>query len=566
MQADQLTPAQQGEFLSSFEDHAAFCTESLQIRNLGGSAVPLTLGAGQLKLSAAIAKMRKRGKPVRLVVLKTRRSWFTAGTCAEMFHQIPFFPGRKGLIIADKYKPAALEAFDYLLQYQRGYKPFGRHGARIKLPALVKDSEQRIEWDNASSVDVLSAEGGDVGRGGGRHFLLGDEMAFWRAPGTTLPAVLNMIPYLPDTCVIIQSTANGVGGEFYDLCQKAMDPANESGWEFLFFGWLEHGPYRLPVADPAKFQGSLDQEERLLMDLHNASLEQLAWRRKTIATECLGKVDLFHQEYPTTPDEAFLTSGRPALDMKALARMVASPGTPGELEQTQDYPKPRILFHPREHGALTIWKKPEPGHSYVIGADPSKGVDVSEGKRGDNPDWSVGFVLDQHTGEQVAMLRERLRPVAFAEYLALVGTVYNYAFLVPEANDAGFIDALLRTAYPLERIYNRRRDPTDRRSSQPQDIGFETTILTRSWLVSALDDAIRQMAISIRSPIAIQECKTFVIKTNQKAEHMTGCHDDCVIAAALACMGLRYAPKRSKLQVVGARPMNYGRKPKVEDD
>jgi len=56
-----------------------------------------------------------------------------------MFHQIPFFPGRRGLIIADKCKPGALEAVDYLLQFQRGLTPFDHFGIKLALPALVKD-------------------------------------------------------------------------------------------------------------------------------------------------------------------------------------------------------------------------------------------------------------------------------------------------------------------------------------------------------------------------------------------------------------------------------------------
>ncbi len=108
----------------------------------------------------------------------------------------------------------------------------------------MKDTEQQLRWDNESSIDVLSAEGGDVGRGGGRHFLLGDEIGFWREAEVTLTGVLEHGPQTRRDDGLVPSTANGVGGEFYELCQKAMDPANDSGWAFLFFGWLEHPPYR----------------------------------------------------------------------------------------------------------------------------------------------------------------------------------------------------------------------------------------------------------------------------------------------------------------------------------
>jgi hypothetical protein len=582
---EQLTPPQQAELLHAFQDHPRFCREALRIRERIGSTVPFECWPSQIKLNGAIKRQRARRRPVRQVVLKTRRSGFTMGSCSEMFQDVPFFPGRRGLVIADHYDPAGLEAFDYLVQFQMGYVPFGPFpGAKIALPKLLKPEPHRLVspvpkgatlellWDNGSAIDVMSAEGGNVGRGGGRHWILGDEAAFWRSAEVTLTAVLNMVPDLPETDVILQSTANGLGGEFYELCQKAQDPASGSGFEFLFFGWLEHPLYRLAfehAADEVHLADHLDREEGELHELRGATLQQLHWRRRKIATECRGHIELFHQEYPTTPDEAFLSSGRPALTISTLVRMpVWKDPLVGELQEVEEFPHKRLQFVPREHGALIVGKKPEAGKSYALAADPAKGIDVSEGKRGTDPDWAVSGVFDLDTGEQVAMLRERIRPVPFAEYIALLGRLYNWAFLIPESNDAGFIDALLRTKYPLERIYTTRRDPTDRRSIQPQEIGFYTDATTRPWLVSALDDDMRTLAIIIRSPIAQQECRTFVIKPNGKAEHQVGCHDDCVIMCGLFSVGRRVAPRklmRAAVDAARARVSTYGKRRDRED-
>jgi hypothetical protein len=554
---EELTPQQQAELLLGFGDHARFCRESLRLLDRGGSRIPLECWPSQLKLTKAIERQRKQGRPVRILVLKTRRSGFTVGSCSHIFHETPFFPGRKAFIIADKYRPAALEAFDYLEQFRDSYRPFG---GRIKLPEQkLGGGPETMEWGNGSMVEVFSADRGEI-RGGGRHWALFDEIAFWRSAAVTFRSAVNMVPDLPDSGVIAQSTANGVGGEFYERCQKAMDPATAEGWEFVFFGWLEDLNNSLDTSryDPVALQRTLDKEEHTLHEMHSATLGQLAWRRWKIRTAFNGHVDAFHQEYPTTPDEAFLTSGRPALTLSTLVRMpVWQEPLVGELQEVEEYPKPKLKFVPRDFGALVIGKKPDPARAYVIGADPSKGIDVSDDGRGTDPDWSVAGVLDLETGEQVAQLRERIRPVPFAEYIALLGKLYNWAFIVPEANDAGFIDALLRTNYPLERIYTRRRDPTDRRSAQPQDIGFETTGTTRPWLISALDDAMRETAIIIRSPIAQQECRTFVIKPNGKMEHQTGCHDDCVMMLALACIGIRHAPRKMHRQAV-AQSRAYG--------
>jgi hypothetical protein len=48
--------------------------------------------------------------------------------------------------------------------------------------------------------------------------------------------------------------------------------------------------------------------------------EQLNWRRYTVANKCQGDEELFMQEYPSTPEEAFISSGRPKFNIPALRK------------------------------------------------------------------------------------------------------------------------------------------------------------------------------------------------------------------------------------------------------
>lgn len=564
-----MTPAL--ELVRGFRDHEQFCRDSLRLRDRSGSRLPLECWPSQRKLTAAIERQEKAGKPVRILVLKTRRSGFTVGSCSHIFRRVPFFAGRQGFVVADHYRPAALEAFDYLQQFSSHYQAMGAGNLSIKLPALKSSGEMKLEWENESMIEIYSSDRGEI-RGGGRHWGLFDEVAFWRAADVTLRGAINMVPDLPETGIIVQSTANGVGGEFYDLCQRAQNPATAGGWTFLFFGWLEDANNYRPFEDPkdaVKFQSSLDADELVLHNMLGAKLEQLHWRRWKIDLAFNGRVDDFRQEYPSTPQEAFITSGHPVFDRKDLARHPIIEGTPGDLEVTDERPYRRLLFTPSQHGALTIFKRPEKGRMYVIGGDPSKGIDVSDAKRGDNPDYSAGFVADQFTGEQVAMYRERSRPMRFAEQLALLGRYYNWAYLIPEANDPGFIDALLNQGYPLELIYHRQRDPTNRRPPIPEEVGFLTTGTSREWLISAAEEAIRGLGIIIHSAVCVRECHTFVIKPNGKKEHQDNCHDDTVITVGLTAIGMRYAPKTPYVTEGAARQHRigkYGGKRRDDDD
>ena len=549
-----LTETERAQLVRDFGDAAMF-SRCLQIRDPAGSLVPLEQSGGQRKLSAAIKSQRDRRQPVRIVALKTRRSQFTSGCVAEIFHETAFFPGRRALTISKDFT-AAREAFDYVMQFDLGYKPMRRFGHAIHKPRLIKPLHPKTPvpqgttleaiWETGAAWDTLSAFGGDIGRGVGRQCVLFDELAWCRNATLSLTAALNTVPDEPETMILVPSTANGIGGEFYDLCQLARDPNNAGGWLFLFFGWLEHGPYRMDLpCDPAKFQASLDSEEHLLMEMHQATLWQLAWRRWKIATTCRGDVELFHQEYPTTPEDAFIATGRPVFQHMDLARHPVIAGSVGALEVVETGVVKRLVFIPREdaRGVMTVWRRPEPGRLYCASADPSEGKDVDPAKRGANPDFAVIQVADTLTGEQVARYRARTRPGAFAEMLSVIGRWYNWAYLIPEANNAGFIDSLLNTGYPIEQIYNRRRDPTDRQSLQPQELGFYTDGNSRLWLVGAAEDAIRTLSIQIHDQVTIGECQTFVVKPNGKHEHQPNCHDDCVITIGLLEIGRRSAPR-----------------------
>lgn len=570
MRPSQLPPEQRRVLLSDFRDHATFARECLRIPDLTGSLVPLIQGAGQRKWSAAIRRQKNARRPVRLVALKTRRSWFTAGSCAEIFHAVPFFPGRKGVVISNTYDPAGIEAFGYLSGFHKGYVPFERFSGKVGLPKLKRCNDQEIEWANGSKIDLYSADAGQV-RGGGRQFALFDEVAFWRDAETTLTGAMNMVPKREGTMILVVSTANGVGGEYYDLVQLARSNDPDNLFEFVFFGWLEHEVYSEPLKmSGADFQASLDEEELMLMRVHNATLQQLQWRRSTIATEFRGKVTLFRQEYPTTPEEAFLHSGRPALDLQALAEHPIVEPTDGELKLRDDLNGQTMRFVPQPGGYLQVFKKPQPGHRYCLGGDPSRGVDVSAKKAGANPDYSVAFVADADTGEQVALLRGRIRPVAFGKYCALLAKWYNWAFSCIESNDPSTIDAMLNEGYPLERMYHQHRDPTDLNPKAIDEVGFYTDGLSRNWLIGAIDDAIMTMSITIHSHIVVSECQTFVVKPNGKTEHMDDHHDDCVIALGLCEMARRRMPRKEFLsaqrEAIKGRVMVGSKKRNRDDD
>jgi hypothetical protein len=129
----------------------------------------------------------------------------------------------------------------------------------------------------------------------------GSEVAFWPNAAGHFAGVAQTVPDLPGTEIILESTANGLGGEFHQRWQLA--EAGIGDYIAVFSPWFWSKDYRR--APPPGFE--LDEEERAYAALHRLPLDRMAWRRAKMAE--LNDPALFAQEYPATAAEAFQLSG-----------------------------------------------------------------------------------------------------------------------------------------------------------------------------------------------------------------------------------------------------------------
>jgi len=138
------------------------------------------------------------------------------------------------------------------------------------------------------------------------------------------------IPAVPlDGIVIIESTAEGQDGDFYDKTQKAMAQAQQTvdltarDYRFHFFPWWQEPGYRMEVGstvitetDNAYF-AEIEASENTKLDA-----EQRAWYVATRDSDFSGSPEKMWQEYPSSADEAFKvsTEGCYYSEQLALAR------------------------------------------------------------------------------------------------------------------------------------------------------------------------------------------------------------------------------------------------------
>ena len=252
---------------------------------------------------------------------------------------------------------------------------------------------------------------------------------------------------------------------------------------------------------------------------------------------CQNSEDVFHQEYPTVPEEAFISTGRPVFDVKALGKALITCKPPlktGRVVEIYDEKRAekRVVFQSAYNGHLHVWEEPQDGEEYVIG------IDVALGKEGG--DYSCMQVVKKRTAEVVAVWHGHIDPDLLGAEAAFLGRWYKLALLVPEANNHGLatIISLRRHRYP--RIFRRRSEgKTEDRVTR--DYGWMTTVKTKPQAIAVLTRIIRENAQRLTDADTIRECMSYVIGEDGKTTNaQEGCHDDRVMALAIAYRALDY--------------------------
>jgi len=337
------------------EDFAFYSKASLKIRTKQGEVAPLDLNPAQQILNKAVTEQLQTEGKIRIIILKARQQGLSTYVGGYLYFSVSQRKAQKAMVVTH-HADSTRALFDMTRRYHT-------HCPDILKPSTKYSSRRELSFDVLDSSYVVATAGGDsVGRGETLTHVHASELAFW--PKSTQQDIWNglaqAVPNTKDTAVYIESTANGVSGVFYDLWKGAVEGTN--GYVPVFIPWYTDPEYREPVPD--NFEITPDEEE--LVDKYDLDDEQLMFRRRKIAQN---GYDLFRQEYPSYPEEAFLTTGRPVFNPDQLQET---------LEEARDV-KERLALEGGEwrnhsRGELTTYITHDPGEQYVIGADVAMGV------------------------------------------------------------------------------------------------------------------------------------------------------------------------------------------------
>lgn len=500
------------------EDFDFYARNALKIRTKQGEIVNLSLNEAQRRLLDLINDQRRTTGRVRVIILKARQMGLSTAVGAWMYWWTSQHKAQKAIVVTH-HSDSTKALFDMTKRY------YDNTPEALK-PSTKYSSRKELAFDKLDSGYMVATAGADsVGRSETLQLAHISELAFW--PKSTakdnLNGLLQAIPNVDDTAVFIESTANGVSGEFYEMWQGAVEGTND--YIPIFLPWFIQDEYRERV--PTGFKRTPDEEE--LATKFGLDDEQLMFRRLKIAAS---GADLFKQEYPSTPEEAFLTTGRPVFNTeKLLARVDETPDIlyrMGLVQTGADFTDYHWEQTPR--GELLIYREHDPGETYYIGADVADGTRNSGSSKSD---WSVAQILDSRK-RQVAMWRGQVDPDYYAIVLYHLGTYFNEARLAPERNNHGILPCTRLAkdfAYGnlhTEVVYDKTSD------KETINIGFQTNVKTKPLIIDQLRADVRNEEIELNDKVTIKEMTTFIVTDEGKMEAEANCHDDTVMALAIA--------------------------------
>lgn len=457
---------------------------------------------------------------ISLLVLKGRQQGFTTLVTAYQLSCSILNRNFQGFTLADK-----SDNSEAIFQNKAKF-PYSQLPECLK-PTEKYNNRKQLLFEKINSSWAVDTATKDVGRSRTVNFFHGSECAFWKDGISPIQGALGEA-FTKNCIKIYESTANG-----YNDYQKMWDSGVHIN---CFYEWWKTKEYRIAFRNEEvkeTFLLSIDTKKhwiwdrlRWLRDEKHLDPEQLYWYWNKY-DRYLDK-DLIKQEYPCTPHEAFLLSGKNVFDTAIILERLERLQKPLKVGYfTYDYDGLRISnikWVNDKDGYIKIYLKPDmPAVTqYCIGGDTA----------GEGSDYFTGHVLDAKTGNQVAVLRHQFDSDQYTRQMYCLGKYFKDALIGIEANfDSYPIMELQRLGYP--RQYTRAAQDTYTGKTEKR-FGFKTTSLTRPTIISKLVEIVREHCGLINDRVTLEELLTIVRNEKGRIEAPQGGHDDMMMGLAIA--------------------------------
>jgi hypothetical protein len=302
------TPGRQGARTQDYEEADRlfrgnlehYCRKLVKIQTKTGAVVPFRWNRAQRELERILNEQQDRTGWARILILKARQLGISTYVSARFYRKTSMYAGQRTYILTHKDEGTA-QLFGMAKTTHQNMAPDYRHD-------LLVANANELKFASINSgfrVGTAHAVEG-VGRSLTLNNFHGSEVAFWRQGERHFVGAMNAVPDMPNTEIVLESTANGIGGIFHEQWTLAIK--GESHFVPVFLPWFWGEDYQAPRPPDLRF--STEEMEYGL--LHGLTPEQLTWMHfKVIAMGGIpGTITPeFRQEYPATAAEAFQTTG-----------------------------------------------------------------------------------------------------------------------------------------------------------------------------------------------------------------------------------------------------------------
>jgi hypothetical protein len=470
---------------------------------------------------------------LKFLVLKGRQQGFTAYITAEQLARSVVHRNFSGFTIAD------CTDNTHTIFEDKAKFPYS-HLPEVLRPTEKYNNRKELHFEKLNSKWRIATASKDIGRSKTVNFLHGSESAFWEVLISDIQAAIGEA-LTRDAVQIFESTANGYN-EFKD--------AWDSG-KFInkFYEWWRTKEYRVNFESEAKEQWFRQQVNtaheksdwiwqrcKWLADVKKLDWPQVYWYYNKW-DNYIDK-EKIKQEYPCSPDEAFLASGRCVFDQekviqrKEYLRELYEKRPPKrgyfsfewENPDAQDKIKDgTIRFVESKNGHVTIYEDVQPGFPYVLGGD----------TKGEGKDFYAGTVINNVTGKRSATIRMQVsNSKPYTHQMYCIGKYFNTALIGIEMNfNTAPIEELERLNYP--RQYTRQQYDSFKKEYQKR-YGWKTDGNTRPLIIDKEIDLVENNIDLFTDITMLDECLTFVYDEDNRPDAETGKHDDVLFSDMIA--------------------------------
>lgn len=530
-----------------------------------------------------LEKMRLANVPIRFVLLKARQ--WGGSTLVQMYmfwiqqiHKVNWH-----LAVCAQDDGAANNISE---MYRRAAKMYPSEFASITFRPYARSPKNIVNTERGGIIGVGSANNPDQFRSFNYPMIHLSESAFWpetpkRTTGQLVASLRSTVPRTPYSLIGIESTAKGIGSFFHDEWISA--ETGKSDYKAIFVPWFKIEMYLQEVQDYGKFIDGMEEYDWFMWD-QGATLEGINWYNNFKHGENYDEWQMFN-EYPTTAEEAFVSSGQryfaPKLIIKARENII-KPKFTGTIHPTSCKDKKEIEeshFVKSVKGPLSIWKMPRPlvkkdGKLFHVLNRYCSFADVGGASKG--ADFSSITVLDRYQmlqggwPEVAADWHGHIDQDLFAWIGAQLSWLYDSCLFAIETNSLRkekssgdhFLTILDQIKDHYDNLYIRNDFENLNKDYIPK-YGFHTNSGTKDMILSSLRAGLRDQQFIERDKFACNEYDWYERKEDGTLGAIQSKNDDRVITRAGAYwLATKYMPPVKLIPYVSPEDKKTKRKNK----